>query len=134
MAHHIYIPDVSSARYKVLLAAHKDGGSITLDRAAEVLRAEHQRSVVRGALAANDERGLMNRVLDVYHVAGYIRDHFDKVSAPVVEKYVGEIVGPKYAAPFKPLKALPTAIHADKIRDVSFKTVTGNLHTLGYRA
>lgn len=134
MAHHQYIPDVSSARYKVLLAAFNNGGSITLDQAAEKLQAEHQRSVVRGALVANDERGLMNRDVNLYTIAGYIRDHFEKVVAAPKEIWVGEPAAPRTGKPFQPLKSLPWQQHLDKIRDMTFHTASGAFQPLGYRA
>lgn len=122
MAYHNYIPKNDSARYKVLKLAFEQGGTINLDQAAEKLQDEHARAVVREALISNDEHGLMNRVVNQYTIAGYVRDHFNMVVAPKKEKYVGEPAAARYNKPFQPMRVTPWSIHADKLRDISFKT------------
>lgn len=133
MALNVYIPKQDSIRFKVLELARKYGDTLTVEQAFDGLP-DAKHDVVRAAMNQNNERGLMNRVGNLYILAGYVVDYFEKVEEPMKEKYVGEPAAARAAIPFRPLKSLPWAIHADKIRDISFHTASGAFQPLGHRA
>lgn len=130
------MPKIGTDRYAVLNAIRENGGSMTNKEIADKLADDNRsRQKVHSATNSLLTTGHIYRVDHTYFLDPSAIHEFNKTGEEECDEYVGEIVSPRTATPFKPMKSVPWAHHLDRLRaDFSVKAVTGNLHSAGYRA
>lgn len=129
----IYIPKNGSLRERICMLIDERG---PLDHGSIAGNFKGERyNKVKCAVASLRDAGALeySEETAAYALSGPLKKHYGQMADEPAPAYEGEVVSGKFTKPFQPLKSLPWAVHADKLRDVSFKTVTGNLHTAGYR-
>jgi hypothetical protein len=126
------MPLSSTLRYKVCYALFEHG-SMTARQAKDVLPALSAHNVCQ-ALKGAAETGYVTRIGHTYTLNQQLADCFASMGAEKTE-YIGQIVPAPTFTVNRPLKSLPTDIHKDRLREVSFKNGSTDFRAfVGYLA
>lgn len=114
----ITVPPQNTFRYKVCLALFQHG-SMTAAQTRSVMTGLTTHNVHQ-ALKGAAETGYVTRVGHTYILTPQLTEYFQSLMEPQ-EEYVGAIVPRRTPSEFKPMTVTPWGIHADRLRDWSYK-------------
>lgn len=130
----LYIPKSDSLRGAICAALFERG---PMDHGSIIGSFKgYRHNTVKTAIASLRDAGALDYVEEtaVYALSLPLQKHYGQIAAEPAPEFQGEVTPGRYSKPFQPLKSLPWAVHAEKIRDISFKTASGAFQPLGYQS